>query len=207
MNPRIKKYKPPLTLIDDGSIIDIKEEPESVNILESIVLEEHKHNLIGNLIAFGLMFIIPLAISLGPIEVDYKDTQTKIAFYILGILMVTIGFFLVLGTLRKLRKMKNRGRMEINSEGIKLSNTTPYKNGQFSWLEIDEIAIKVFPNRFAGEPYLLFTTEKGDLIDVNFSLLKKRDEGFSDKDEWKKSFGLKHESFEDIIGCIQKYLR
>ena len=203
MNPRIKKYKPPFRIFDNGTVIDILSEPEPVNALESIILEEHRRNLIGDLVAFSIMFLIPVVIAISPIEKDYEDSQTRIAFYILGILMVTIGFFLVLGTIRKLRNKKHKARLEIDSEGIKLRNTTPYKNGQFTWMEIDEIAIKVFPSRYSDEPYLLFTTESGDLIDIDFSLLKKHNDKISHKDEWIKMFGLKHESYEEIIGCIQ----
>ena len=203
MNPQIQKYKPPLRLIDNGNFLDISNEKIKKN--ESIVLAEQNHNLIGDLVVrFGLI-VIPVIFT--QIEITYADSISKVVGIIIGVLMLVAGITLLPETIRKLKDTERKSSLEINKNGITLNNTEPYKSGFFPWQKINEIAIKVFPNRYSGDPYLLIATDKGKLVDINLSHLKRRGASFWDKEEWMKTLKMKDENFEEVIACIQKYMQ
>jgi hypothetical protein len=201
MNKLIQIYKPPLKLVDDGIFLDMSN--ENIEKIESIDLEEQNHNLVGDLVVRIGLIVIPVIFT--QVEITYADSISKVVGIIIGAIMFLAGILLLPKTIRKLGDRKQKSRLEINNKGIIINNTNPHENGFFPWLKIDEIAIKVFPNRFSGEPYLLIVTEKGKLIDINLSLLKKRETKFLDKDEWMKTLKMKNEKFEKLIGCIQNY--
>ena len=174
---------------------------ENTRDFESMILTEPRHQIISDLIVRISLIVIPILVYLSnPL---FEEPNDKVVFAIVGILMILAGIVLLPESIKKLTNHKYVTEVELNQIGIKLSNTIPFKNGFFPWSSVNEIAIKVFSERFSNSPFLLFTTYEGKLIDVDLSLLRKQGSRFFDKDEWMRTLKLKADEFEEIIGCIK----